>query len=55
MLAECGPAKAAISLYLVPVFAVIYGAVLLHERLTAAELAGLVLVVAGSWLAASQD
>ncbi len=54
VLAESGPAKAAISLYLVPGFAVIYGAVLLDEALTPAGIAGLALVVSGSWLAASQ-
>jgi drug/metabolite transporter (DMT)-like permease len=55
VLAETGPAKATVALYLVPAFAVVYGVVLLGERLTAAEVAGLALVVAGSWLAASQD
>jgi drug/metabolite transporter (DMT)-like permease len=54
VLAESGPAKAAVALYLVPAFAVIYGVVLLGEPLTAAAVAGLALVVSGSWLAASQ-
>jgi drug/metabolite transporter (DMT)-like permease len=54
VLAESGPAKAAVCLYLVPAFAVIYGVLLLGEPLTAAEITGLVLVVSGSWLAASQ-
>jgi drug/metabolite transporter (DMT)-like permease len=54
VLAESGPAKAAIALYLVPGFAVVYGVVLLGEQLTAAAIAGLALVVSGSWLAASQ-
>jgi drug/metabolite transporter (DMT)-like permease len=54
VLAECGPAKAAVALYLVPAFAVVYGVVLLGETLTAAAVAGLALVVSGSWLAASQ-
>src|SRR3954451_434434 len=54
VLAESGPAKAAVALYLVPAFAVIYGVVILGESLTAAGIAGLALVVAGSWLAASQ-
>jgi drug/metabolite transporter (DMT)-like permease len=54
VLAECGPAKAAVALYLVPAFAVVYGVVLLGEALTAAAVAGLALVVSGSWLAASQ-
>jgi drug/metabolite transporter (DMT)-like permease len=54
VLAESGPAKSAIALYLVPAFAVVYGAVLLGEQLTAAAIVGLALVVCGSWLAASQ-
>jgi drug/metabolite transporter (DMT)-like permease len=54
VLAESGPAKSAVALYLVPGFAVIYGVVLLGERLTPAAIAGLALVVSGSWLAASQ-
>jgi drug/metabolite transporter (DMT)-like permease len=54
VLAESGPAKSAVALYLVPAFAVIYGVVLLGEPLTAAAIAGLALVVSGSWLAASQ-
>jgi len=54
VLAESGPAKATVALYLVPAFAVIYGVVLLGEPLTAAGIAGLALVVSGSWLVASQ-
>jgi drug/metabolite transporter (DMT)-like permease len=54
VLAEAGPAKATVALYLVPGFAVVYGVVLLGEPLTAAAIAGLALVVSGSWLAASQ-
>jgi drug/metabolite transporter (DMT)-like permease len=53
VLAESGPAKSTVALYLVPAFAVIYGVVLLGERLTVAATAGLALVVTGSWLAAS--
>ena len=52
VLASAGAARAAIALYIVPAFAVFYGVVLLDEPLTAASLAGLVLVVAGSALAA---
>jgi hypothetical protein len=54
VLAESGPAKSAVALYLVPAFAVIYGVVLLGERVTPAAIAGLAIVVSGSWLAASQ-
>src|SRR4051794_27814004 len=55
VLADCGPAKATVALYLVPAFAVVYGVVLLGEPLTAAAIAGLALVVSGSWLAASSE
>jgi hypothetical protein len=36
-----------------PAFAVIYGVVLLDEELTLGTIGGLVLILAGSWLAAS--
>jgi drug/metabolite transporter (DMT)-like permease len=55
VLAEAGPAKATVALYLVPGFAVVYGVVLLGEPVTAGAIAGLALVVSGSWLAASQE
>src|SRR5215211_7560040 len=54
VLAESGPAKATVALYLVPAFAVVYGVVLLGEPLRAAAIAGLALVVSGCWLAASR-
>jgi drug/metabolite transporter (DMT)-like permease len=52
VLASAGAARAAIALYIVPAFAVFYGVLLLDEPLTAASLGGLVMVVAGSALAA---
>jgi drug/metabolite transporter (DMT)-like permease len=55
VLAECGPAKATVALYLVPAFAVVYGVAFLGEPVTAAVVAGLALVVSGSWLAASDE
>src|SRR3954462_15181360 len=45
VLAEAGPAKATVALYLVPAFAVMYGVVLMGEPLTAVAIAGLALVV----------
>jgi drug/metabolite transporter (DMT)-like permease len=54
ILSRAGAASAAITMYFVPVFAVFYGVVLLDEPLTAASVAGLVLVVAGSALAAAR-
>lgn len=53
LIAELGPAKAALIAYLAPGFAVLYGALLLSERITAATVAGLVLILAGSWLMAN--
>jgi drug/metabolite transporter (DMT)-like permease len=47
-----GPAKASLVAYVAPGFAVVYGVVLLGERFTIATLAGLLLIVGGSWLAA---
>ena len=47
-----GPARTWIVTYLAPGFAVAYGALLLDEPITAATVAGLALIVAGSWLAA---
>jgi drug/metabolite transporter (DMT)-like permease len=52
LIAEYGPARAAIIAYIAPAFAVIYGVVLLDESLTAGTVAGLLLILAGSWLAA---
>jgi drug/metabolite transporter (DMT)-like permease len=52
-IAEVGPAKASIVSYVAPAFAVVYGVLLLDEDLTAGTIGGLVLILAGSWLAAS--
>jgi drug/metabolite transporter (DMT)-like permease len=52
-IAEVGPAKASIVSYVAPAFAVVYGVVLLDEDLTPGTIGGLVLILAGSWLAAS--
>ena len=51
LIANIGPARASIVAYLAPGFAVLYGAVLLGERVTPWTLLGLALVLAGSWLA----
>ena len=51
LIAEVGPERTTLVTYLAPVFAVGYGTVLLDEPLTALGVAGLVLVVAGAWLA----
>lgn len=52
LIAEVGAARAAVVAYLAPGFAVGYGAVFLDEPVTAAAVVGLVLILAGSWLAA---
>jgi drug/metabolite transporter (DMT)-like permease len=46
-----GAARTYIVTYIAPAFAVFYGALLLDERITAATVAGLALIVGGSWLA----
>lgn len=52
LIADVGPARASIVAYVAPVFAVLYGAVLLDESITAATIAGLVLILLGSFLGA---
>jgi drug/metabolite transporter (DMT)-like permease len=52
LIATVGPARAFIVTYLAPGFAVIYGTTFLDEAITAATIAGLVLILAGSYLAA---
>jgi drug/metabolite transporter (DMT)-like permease len=51
LIAQLGPAKASLVAYIAPGFAVVYGVVLRGEELTAATVAGLFLIVGGSWLA----
>jgi drug/metabolite transporter (DMT)-like permease len=52
LIATVGPARAWIVTYLAPGFAVVYGATLLDERIGVATVAGLALIVIGSYLAA---
>ena len=52
LIATVGPARTFLVTYLAPVFAVAYGVVLLDEPFGAVALTGLVLILAGSWLAA---
>jgi drug/metabolite transporter (DMT)-like permease len=51
LVAEAGPARAAVITYVNPVVAVTLGVVLLGEDITAGAVAGLLLILAGSWLA----
>jgi len=50
--ADVGPSRASIVAYLAPGFSVLYGVTLRGEAFTAATAAGLLLILAGSWLAA---
>ena len=52
LFATVGPARTLIVAYLIPGFAVLYGALLLGEAVTPVTLVGLALILAGSWLAA---
>ncbi len=52
LISEIGPGRASLVAYIAPGFAVVYGVSLLGEQVTLATLAGLVLIVGGSWLAA---
>jgi drug/metabolite transporter (DMT)-like permease len=50
LIAEVGPSKASIITYVNPVVAVALGVTLLGESLSASAVAGLLLILAGSWL-----
>jgi drug/metabolite transporter (DMT)-like permease len=52
-IADVGPARASMVSYVAPAFSVVYGVLLLDEDLTVGTVGGLVLILAGSWLAAS--
>lgn len=52
LIGDWGPARASLVAYVAPAFAVVYGVVLLDEPLTAGTVAGLALILGGSWLAA---
>ncbi|HEX7300393.1 MAG TPA: EamA family transporter, partial [Solirubrobacteraceae bacterium] len=51
-IAEVGPGRASIVGYIAPAFSVAYGVTLLGETLTVGSVAGLALILAGSWLGA---
>jgi drug/metabolite transporter (DMT)-like permease len=51
LVAEAGPSRASIITYVNPVIAVSLGVAFLDESLGAASIAGLLLILAGSWLA----
>jgi drug/metabolite transporter (DMT)-like permease len=51
LIAELGPSRASVIAYIAPAFSVLYGATLLGEAITMATVAGLALILSGSWLA----
>lgn len=51
MMADIGPSKASVVSYIAPGFSVVYGTSLLDEPVTVPRIAGLTLILAGSWLA----
>lgn len=52
LIADVGASRASVVAYLAPGFAVTYGALFLDERITVTTIAGLVLILAGCWIAA---
>ena len=52
LIADIGPGRATLVAYIAPAFAVLYGVWLLSEPLTVGAVLGLVLILAGSWIAA---
>ncbi len=52
LISEIGPGRASLVAYIAPGFAVFYGVTLLGEPLTVGAILGLVLILAGSWIAA---
>jgi drug/metabolite transporter (DMT)-like permease len=53
--ATVGPARVSLVTYIAPVFAVLYGVLLLGEQVGPGTFAGLALILGGSWLAAGQS
>jgi drug/metabolite transporter (DMT)-like permease len=51
LITEVGPQRASIIAYIAPGFSVVYGVVLLDEAFSLAAVGGLLLILAGSWLA----
>jgi drug/metabolite transporter (DMT)-like permease len=51
LIVEAGPTRATVVTYLNPAVAVVLGVLVLGETITAASIAGLALILAGSWLA----
>ena len=52
LITDVGPARASLVAYVAPGFAIVYGATILDEAVGPATIGGLVLILAGSYLAA---
>lgn len=52
LISRIGAARTSLVAYIAPLFAIGYGATLQDEHITVATIAGLVLILGGSWLAA---
>jgi len=50
LIAEAGPSRASVITYINPLVAVLLGVALLHEHVAPTSVAGLVLILGGSWL-----
>jgi drug/metabolite transporter (DMT)-like permease len=55
LIAEAGPARATLITFVNPAVAIVLGAVILDEEITAATVAGFFLVLGGCWLATRPD
>jgi drug/metabolite transporter (DMT)-like permease len=55
LMLRIGPTRASVVAYVAPGFAVLFGVALLGEPLSAQSLAGLALILLGSWLATRED
>jgi drug/metabolite transporter (DMT)-like permease len=51
LIQEAGPARATVVIYINPLVAVLAGVAILHEHISAVSVAGMLLILAGSWLA----
>ena len=53
--ARAGPTRGAVPIYFLPVVAMALGVAVRHERVGAAAIAGVALVIAGAWLSSRQE
>lgn len=53
LIADVGPTRALTVTFLIPVFAMLWGALFLGERITVSMIGGAVVILAGTWLIAA--